>query len=223
MLKVDTVSVMFGDTCILKDFSLEVRAGELVAVVGHNGAGKSTLFNVIAGATIPQSGTIWLDGEDITQTLESERALVISRLVQDVTLGSVGQMTVAENLCLASLKGKRVTLRAPNRRFIRELAQDILKPFCLGLEDKLDVPMAYLSGGQRQIIAFIMATLVKPKLLLLDEPTAALDPQSALRLLNFVNEYVKNHGIAALVITHDHAIARDFGTSHVELRRSALE
>src|SRR5688572_6685172 len=183
MLKLNNISVSFRNNQILTDVCLEVQPGEILSIIGHNGAGKSTLFGVIAGSIAATSGSVHLDGEDITTMTQSQRALFVGRLMQDVVTGSVSGMTVRENLCLATLKGRRATLRPAKQSFPNDVVEQILKPLNLNLENQLDIPIERLSGGQRQIIAFVMAILVKPSVLLLDEPTAALDPLSSQRLL----------------------------------------
>jgi putative ABC transport system ATP-binding protein len=217
MLTLDNIYVNYGDRVVLSNFTLAADAGEITCLLGHNGAGKSTVFGVVAGIVVPQSGNVELSGESIAHLCEAERALMIGRLMQDVSVGSVGSMTMAENLCLATLKGRRATLATPKRELIADVVEQILVPLKLGLEKLLDVPMHKLSGGQRQIVAFVMAILVKPKLLLLDEPTAALDPESAQCLLRFVRAYVECHNIPALLITHDEAVAA-FAVKRITLR-----
>jgi putative ABC transport system ATP-binding protein len=211
MLKLENIHVSFGNLEVLAGLNCHLNAGDFVAIMGCNGAGKSTLFDVIAGTTKPDRGRILLDGEDITEWSETQRAPLIGRLFQNTRLASVSTLTVRENLALATLKGRSAGLRHGLSHFPEKVIDKILRPLNLRLEELLDRPMGTLSGGQRQIVSFIMATLVPPRILLLDEPTAALDPKSATELLLFAKEFVREHGIPTVMITHDPEIARHTG------------
>lgn len=178
-------------------------------LMGANGAGKTTLFDLIAGKTLPDEGRISLDGLDVTKMQERQRACLIGRLFQNPAAGSCPNLTVRENLALAAIKDRQAGFRSGVRAFPAEAADEMLRP--LNLDSLLDLPMGALSGGQRQFIAFAMAVLTPPTLLLLDEPTAALDPRSASTLLTFAHQYVKKHAIPTLMITHDVAFANQYG------------
>ncbi len=211
MLKLENISVSFGPLDVLKNLSCEVRQGDFIVVVGANGAGKSTFFDIIAGKTKPTRGKIELEGIDITQTTEIERAILVTRLFQNTHLNSVGSMTVAQNLALALYSRKKASLAHGMKDMPIEKARELLKPLNINTELYLDKPMGSLSGGQRQLIAFVMSTLHIPQILLLDEPTAALDPNAATKLLQFASTFIKQHKITTLMITHDPHIALSMG------------
>jgi putative ABC transport system ATP-binding protein len=211
MLKLENISVSFGSLNVLKDLSCHVQNGDFIVVVGANGAGKSTFFDVIAGKTKPTKGKIELEGVDITQTTEIERANLVTRLFQNTHLNSVGSMTVAQNLALALYSRKKASLVNGMQDMPIQKARELLKPLNINAESYVDKPMNSLSGGQRQLIAFVMSTLHIPQILLLDEPTAALDPQAATKLLQFASSFIKQHKITTLMITHDPHIALSMG------------
>ncbi len=210
MLTLKHIDVWLSQNHILEDLSCEVTEGDFVVIVGANGAGKSTFFNTIAGKTIPQNGTIELEGTDITMLSEQQRAGMITRLFQSTQLNSVGSLTVAQNLALAHYSRRRARLVDGMQVLPQELAERIIGE--LGIHPSLlEKPMHALSGGQRQLIAFVMATRHIPKVLLLDEPTAALDPQAATRLLQYSTQFIRQHQITTLLITHDPHIALSIG------------
>jgi len=211
MLEIEDVHLSFSRLKVLDALSCQLCRGDFVAVMGANGAGKSTLFDVIAGKILPDQGRVALGGEDITGWSELQRAPLIGRLFQNTRLASVDALTVRENLSLASLKDRLATLAHGVRSFPEHIIDRMLRPLNLRLEQLLDTPMGLLSGGQRQIVSFIMATLVPPRILLLDEPTAALDPRSTIALLDFAKAFVQEHKIPTLMITHDREIARYIG------------
>lgn len=202
-----TVTVNQGTTeerNILNHVNLQIQAGEFVTVLGSNGAGKSTLLNVIAGTLKLTSGEIWLGGENVTHLNDLQRTKTLARVFQDPKLGTAPRMTVAENLLLAQKRGKRRGLR--NRGLTTEkkveLAQ-ITESMGNGLSHRLDVPTGKLSGGQRQALSFLMATQVRPDVLLLDEHTAALDPKTSEQLMTLTNEKIREAKLTAMMITHD--------------------
>jgi putative ABC transport system ATP-binding protein len=211
MLKLENIHVSFGQLNVLKNLSCTVEAGDFVVIVGTNGAGKSTLFDVIAGKTIPNSGNVILDNQNVTQKNELERATLITRLFQNTHLNSVGSMTVAQNLAMALYSRRKVGLAHGMSSMSHEQAKKLLSPLDIDVDAYLDKPMRSLSGGQRQLIAFIMSTLHIPKILLLDEPTAALDPKAATKLLQFASQFIKKHNVTAMMITHDPHIALAMG------------
>ncbi len=210
MLKLKNVDVWFGDNHILKNLSCDVEQGDFVVIVGANGAGKSTFFNSIAGKEKPNKGTIELDGSDITYLSEQQRAGMITRLFQNTRLNSVGSLTVAQNLAMAHYSRRHVRFVDGMSAMPRDRAEKLIKD--IGMDPSiLDKPMNALSGGQRQLIAFVMSTQHIPKVLLLDEPTAALDPQAATKLLQYAARFIKQHAITSLLITHDPHIALSIG------------
>ena len=210
MIRLENISVTINGKSILNTISCEIYPGDFIIIVGPNGAGKSTLFDVLSGKRQPDSGKIMLDGKDITHLDEKQRAPLISRLFKNPQLNGVASMTVAQNLSISSYKGNNVSLRNGMHRFPHHLTAELEK---LNLSSKklLSTPMGNLSGGQRQILAFLMATIHPPTLFMLDEPTAALDPQAATKLLQFANRFIKKHKITTLLITHDPQLALTIG------------
>jgi len=203
MLRISQIMVLMQGQKIIHDMTASAQAGEFISIIGPNGAGKSTLLRVLQGLVVPEGGTVMLDEHNMLTISGHERALLISTLSQDTTVGSVAQMTVEENLALALYKGKRLGF-ADGRRVLQK--SEVYET-CLRLFAKKDIFKEYvynLSGGQRQMLAFVMATAIPPRLLLLDEPAAALDSASANRMLSFVQEFVKAHGIITLMVTHDY-------------------
>ncbi|HAQ41006.1 MAG TPA: ABC transporter ATP-binding protein [Clostridiales bacterium] len=217
MLKIESVSKVFNRNTLdehraLDNLSLNVSEGEFVTIIGGNGAGKSTMFNAIAGTMLCDSGNIELDGQDITYMQEHSRASLIGRIFQDPMKGTAPNLTVGENLIVAYMRSiKKNVLRMPSKKeksYIREH----LAALNLGLEDRMNTKIGLLSGGQRQAVTLVMATLIKPKLLLLDEHTAALDPLSAKSVLDLTNKIVSENNITTLMITHNITSALDLGT-----------
>ena len=207
MLELKAVSVIFNQGTSLEkraldEVSVHIPEGQFVTVLGSNGAGKSTFFNVITGAAPAAGGTIVLDGQDITAQKEHVRSRSIGRLFQNPEHGTAPHLTVEENLALAYSRS-----RGPFSRAIRKeeqaLFREKLKTLDMGLEDRLKTPIGLLSGGQRQAVALMMAVLNPPKLLLLDEHTAALDPKSARKILEITNDLVRREHMTALMITHN--------------------
>lgn len=191
---------------------LHLEAGDFVTVLGSNGAGKSTLFGAIAGSFRPDTGTVVLDGQDITNMPDYRRSKCIGRLFQDPLRGTAPSMTIAENLALAYLRAGHgrspfSTITKKDRAEFR----DRLAALELGLEDRMNHPVGLLSGGQRQALTLLMATLQKPKLLLLDEHTAALDPKTAAKVLEISNKIVQENHLTTLMITHNMRDAIRYG------------
>ncbi len=187
----------------LDGLDLAVDRGDFIVVIGSNGAGKSTLLNTIAGAIEPDTGTLTLDGRDITRLPAHRRAGMIARVFQDPMIGTAAAMTIEENLALAERRGKghgfAFNLNAANRRRYREL----LAGLELGMENRLSTPVAQLSGGQRQALSLVMASLSKPALLLLDEHTAALDPRTADLVMAMTRRLVAEQALTTLMVTHN--------------------
>lgn len=207
MLELKDVSVIFNQGTSLEkraldEVSVHIPEGQFVTVLGSNGAGKSTFFNVITGAAPAAEGTIVLDGQDITTQKEHVRSRSIGRLFQNPEHGTAPHLTVEENLALAYSRSRGPFSRAI-RREEQELFREKLKTLDMGLEDRLKTPIGLLSGGQRQAVALMMAVLNPPKLLLLDEHTAALDPKSARKILEITNDLVRREHMTALMITHN--------------------
>lgn len=228
MLKLQDISVTFSPGTVnartaLDHVSLELREGDFVTVIGSNGAGKSTLMNVIAGNFLPDHGTITLDGQDVTFEPDYKRSRSIGRMFQDPLKGTAPHMTIEENLSLAFLRsGKKVSpfsrITGKDRAFFREE----LAKLNLGLEDRLDQPVGLLSGGQRQALTLLMATLVPPKLLLLDEHTAALDPATAEKVLSLTEQIVAKNHTTCLMITHHIPTALSMGNRTLMMDRGHI-
>ncbi len=210
MIKFENVSVTIDNKQILKNITCSINSGDFIVIVGPNGAGKSTFFDMISGKRIATSGKIFLDNTDITHLNEQHRAIFISRLFQNPQLNGVASMTVAQNLALSNYKGKTVSLCNGMSTFPAHLTVELEK-LNLGSSKILHTPMKDLSGGQRQLLAFIMATILPPRLFMLDEPTAALDPQSATKLLQFAIKFINEHKLTTLLITHDPELALTIG------------
>ncbi len=183
--------------------SLTLEDGDFVTVIGGNGAGKSTLLNLVAGVYTVDRGTISIDGQDVTRLPEHKRAQFIGRVFQDPMMGTASTMQIEENLALAARRGQSRSLRAGITKAEREQYRELLKILDLGLEDRLTSKVGLLSGGQRQALTLLMATLKKPKLLLLDEHTAALDPKTAAKVLETTEKIVQRDKLTTLMITHN--------------------
>ncbi|OEJ16035.1 ABC transporter ATP-binding protein [Brachyspira hampsonii] len=195
----------------IKGVNLKLNDGDFVTVIGGNGAGKSTLLNLIAGVYEVDYGTISVDGVDITDKKEYARAGLFGRVFQDPMVGTASNMGIEENLALAKRKGKRRTLRWGITHAEREEYVEKLKRLDLGLETRLQSKVGLLSGGQRQALTLLMATLKKPRLLLLDEHTAALDPKTAKRVLELTEEIIREDKLTAFMVTHNIKDAIHYG------------
>ena len=208
MLEVRSVHKRFlagtvNEVVALRDLSLRLAAGEWVTVVGSNGAGKSTLLNVLAGVVRPDAGQVILDGRDVTGQAEHERANLVGRVFQNPLDGTAASMTVEENLALAALRGKRHGLRTGVTDTLRADVRGQLAALGLGLEQRLKSEVGRLSGGQRQAVTLLMATLARPRLLLLDEHTANLDPATATEIDRLTARLIGAHHLTALMVTHN--------------------
>lgn len=208
MLKIEHVSKTFNLGTInekkaLIDINLQLDDGDFVTVIGGNGAGKSTLMNMIAGVYPIDCGHIKLDDKDISLYPEYKRAGLIGRVFQDPMMGTAANMQIEENMAIAARRGKTPTLRWSAPVAQREFFREQLKTLNLGLEDRLESKVGLLSGGQRQALTLLMATLVEPKLLLLDEHTAALDPKTAAQVLSLTTDIVHKRNLTTLMITHN--------------------
>lgn len=206
----------------LDHVSFHVEEGDFISVLGTNGAGKSTLLNVISGSLPNDSGSIVLDGEDISAYPEYKRAKKIGRLFQDPLKGTAPNMTIEENLGLAYSRGKRTTLSRAIKKGDRKFFIEKLKELNLGLEERITTNVGLLSGGQRQALTLLMATIVTPKLLLLDEHTAALDPKTATQVMDITDKIVKEHHITTLMITHNMRQALEYGNKTIILNEGKI-
>ena len=224
MLKLNHISKTFAPGTVnekraLNDLTLHLAPGDFVTVIGSNGAGKSTMFNAIAGTFQPDSGSVILDGKDITRLPDYKRSKFIGRMFQDPLKGTAPNMTIEENLALAYLRASNARspfsmVTAAERREFREK----LSQLGLGLEDRMNTVVGLLSGGQRQALTLLMATLVTPKLLLLDEHTAALDPATAEKVLELTKQIVAQHSITCLMVTHNVQSALQLGNRTIMMK-----
>ncbi|MFW5995643.1 MAG: ABC transporter ATP-binding protein [Halanaerobiaceae bacterium] len=208
MLELKDVTKIFhintaSENCALKSVNLKVKQGDYITIVGSNGAGKSSLLNCIAGVYSLTRGKIILEGEMISGLPEYMRATFIGRVFQDPLLGTSPEMTIEENLSLALIKNKRPTLARGLNRQNRNKMKTELEKIGLGLENRLDAKVKLLSGGQRQALTLLMATMVNPQLLLLDEHTAALDPATAIKIKELTRQLIRENEITTLMVTHD--------------------
>ena len=216
MLKIENVTKTFNPGTVnekvaLKNLNLHLQEGDFVTVIGGNGAGKSTMLNAVAGVWGVDSGTITIGGNNVTNLPEYKRAKFIGRVFQDPMMGTAATMQIEENLALAARRGKPRTLRAGITRAEREQYVEQLKILDLGLEDRLTAKVGLLSGGQRQALTLLMATLQKPQLLLLDEHTAALDPKTAAKVLEATQRIVEKDRLTTMMITHNMRDAIAYG------------
>ena len=203
----------------LSHVSLDVKDGDFISIIGANGAGKSTLFNAICGSFLTDSGRIILDGEDITFTPDHRRAKSIGRLFQDPLRGSAPGMSIEENLALAAGHGGWLSKisKADKQAF-----RDRLSLLGMGLEDRMRQPVGLLSGGQRQALTLLMSTFNPPKLLLLDEHTAALDPATSEKVLELTKKIVEENGLTCLMVTHNMQSALDLGNRTIMMHRGSI-
>ena len=216
MLEIKNVSKTFNPGTVnaktaLNGLNLTLHDGDFVTVIGGNGAGKSTMLNAVAGTITVDTGSIVLDGKDLTRMPEFKRASYLGRVFQDPMMGTAATMQIEENLAMADRRGKRRTLRPGITNADRERYMEQLKILDLGLEDRMTAKVGLLSGGQRQALTLLMATLQKPELLLLDEHTAALDPKTAAKVLEATRRIVERNHLTTMMITHNMRDAIAYG------------
>jgi len=216
MLELRDVSLSFNRGSVnqkeaLRDVSVSFRQGDFTTIIGSNGAGKSTLLNIIAGVFLPDSGNVFVEEHDITTWTDYRRARFLGRVFQDPMKGTASNMTIEENLAMACRRGKKRGLKWGITNKERELYRVLLKTLGLGLEDRLKTKAGLLSGGQRQALTLIMASLVEPKALLLDEHTAALDPKTAMRVMELTEEIIGKYNMTTIMVTHNMKDAIHYG------------
>lgn len=227
MLKLSHVKKTFNKGTVtekraLTDVDLTLNDGDFVTVIGGNGAGKSTLLNMIAGVYPLDSGVIELDGTDISRLSESQRAKYLGRVFQDPMRGTAADMQIAENLALAKRRGQRRGLSWGVTKAEKDEYVELLKRLDLGLDTRLNAKVGLLSGGQRQALTLLMATLTKPRLLLLDEHTAALDPATAAKVLELSDKIIQEHHLTAMMITHNMTDAIRHGNRLIMMDRGRI-
>ena len=216
MLKLENVTKVFlrntpDEVTALSDINLTIDEGDFITIIGSNGAGKSTLLQAITGFVSIDCGTIELMGKDISKTPPHQRAKYMGRIAQDPGASVCGVMTIEENLAMAALRGQRRGLRVAVTSKNRFRFRDVLRDLGLGLETRLSARVATLSGGQRQALALLMATLAKPELLLLDEHIASLDPKTAEQVMQLTHDLVTKHSLTTLMVTHNMSEAIRWG------------
>ncbi len=227
MLKISNVTKTFNPGTItekkaLLGIDLELNDGDFVTVIGGNGAGKSTLLNLIAGVHTCDTGKIELNGTDLTNMSEYRRAKYLGRVFQDPMMGTAANMEIEENLAMAFRRGKRRTLAWGIKNNERELYREKLALLDLGLEDRMKSKVGLLSGGQRQALTLLMATLQKPQLLLLDEHTAALDPKTAARVLELTSQFVEQDHLTTFMVTHNMRHAIQYGNRLIMMMKGRI-
>jgi putative ABC transport system ATP-binding protein len=206
----------------LRQIDLHLPPGDFVSVIGSNGAGKSTLLNAVAGVYPVTTGQIIIDGQDVTNWPEHKRAAFVGRVFQDPLTGTAASMTIEQNLALALKRGQKRTLRTGVTEERRQQFREVLSHLELGLENRLDTRVNLLSGGQRQTITLTMATLVRPKILLLDEHTAALDPATAHKIVELTNKIIGEDQLTTLMVTHNMHQALHMGTRTLMMHQGQI-
>lgn len=227
MLELRNISKTFNPGTItekraLSDLSLHLNPGDFVTVIGGNGAGKSTMLNAVAGVFNVDVGSILIDGVNVTRLPEHKRAAMLGRVFQDPMIGTAATMNIEENLALAYRRGQRRTLRWGIKPKEREEYRNLLAMLGLGLEDRMTSKVGLLSGGQRQALTLLMATLKQPKLLLLDEHTAALDPKTAANVLGLTQKIIAENHLTALMITHNMKDALQYGNRTIMMHEGTV-
>ena len=201
----------------LKDVSLSIIPGEFVVIVGSNGSGKSTLLNVLAGTIRASAGSVVFDKQDVTAWPEYMRSRLVSRVFQDPMKGTAPELTVLDNLRLAALRTQPKTLRYGTTKAFEQQVKTEVASLQLGLEEKLNQPIGMLSGGQRQALTLLMATMDMSKLLLLDEPVAALDPRTSETIMHLAQRIITTHQLTAVMVTHSLKHASEYGTRIIHM------
>jgi len=228
MIRLERVTKTFSKGTIdekvaINEMSLHVRKGDFVTVIGSNGAGKTTFLNLISGTFRPDEGDIFIDASKVTHLPEHRRAKYLGRIFQDPLMGTAASMTIEENLAMADLRGKHRGLRWGVTKSLREHYRHILSVLDLGLETRLKDTVSLLSGGQRQSLTLLMVTLSLPKLLLLDEHTAALDPKTAERVIGLTKKIVEKNNLTTIMVTHNMLQAIKYGDRMIMLHEGRVQ
>ena len=227
MLEVKNITKIYNpgeitEVCVFRDFSLKVEEGEFISIVGSNGSGKTSLLNIICGSIGLEAGEIIINGQNVTHEKEYSRYRRIGRVYQNPALGTSPGLTMLENLSLADNKGKHFNLTRGVNRQRRDFYREQLSTLDLGLEDKLDVKLGALSGGQRQAVALLMATLTPIDFLILDEHTAALDPKTAEIIMELTDRVVREKKLTAIMVTHNLRYAVEYGSRLLMMDRGQV-
>ncbi|MEA4814616.1 MAG: ATP-binding cassette domain-containing protein [Oscillospiraceae bacterium] len=227
MLELEHITKIYNpgsvtEQCLFSDFNLTVKDGEFVSVVGSNGSGKTSMLNIVCGSIPIQSGRVLIGGKDITKMKEYRRYMKMGRVYQNPALGTCPNMTILENMALADNKGKSFGLGAGVDKKRRDFYISQLETLGLGLEDKMNVRVGSLSGGQRQAVAMLMATMTPLDFLILDEHTAALDPKTADKIMRFTDEIVRSKKLTAIMVTHNLRYAVEYGDRLLMMDRGKI-
>lgn len=227
MLKITNLYKTFNPNTVnekraLSGLNLTLDKGDFVTVIGGNGAGKSTMLNAISGVWKPDYGTVEIDGVNVTNMPAYKRASFLCRVFQDPMKGTAPDMEIAENLAIAARRGKKRRLVWGIARGEKDSYRELLSQLDLGLENRLSTKVGLLSGGQRQAVTLLMATLIKPKLLLLDEHTAALDPKTAAKVLEITDKLVRENGLTTLMVTHNMNDAITYGNRLIMMHEGRI-
>lgn len=227
MIELKKINVIFNKSSnlenhVLKDLDLKVEEGEFVTIIGGNGAGKSTLMNLMSGDVMPNTGSVLIDNLDVTHIPTENRSGLIARVFQDPMIGTCADLTIEENMSMAFMRGKKRGISQSITKDLRYFFSEKLSPLDMGLEDRLDNKVSGLSGGQRQALSLIMATIEGSKLLLLDEHTAALDPKIAKLIMEITAKLVKQNKLTALMITHSMHQALHYGNRTLMMQNGRI-
>ena len=227
MITLSNINLTFAPSTIrekkaLRNISLQINEGDFITVIGSNGAGKSTLLNTISGEYIPDSGRIQIDDEDVTRINAAGRSKDVARVFQDPLAGTCGDLTIMENMALAQRRGQSRGLSRALKKHALQLYQEALQKLELGLESRLETAMAMLSGGQRQAVSLLMATLSPLKILLLDEHTSALDPKTAAFVMDLTDKIIREQNLTALMVTHSLPQALKYGNRTIMLHEGQI-
>lgn len=227
MINLQSISKTFNkgtpnENSVFNDFDLRIAKGDFIVVVGSNGSGKSTLLNLLAGSVRPDEGTITLDGKDISSLKEAQRGRYVARIFQNPLTGTAPDLNILENFRLAALRTQSKKWTIGTGQSFRSAVKEKVKTLNLGLEEKLDLPMGVLSGGQRQALTLLMATMDDLNILLLDEPAAALDPATARLVMDLADQMIKDQGLTALLVTHHMPDVVRYGNRLLHLDRGKI-
>jgi putative ABC transport system ATP-binding protein len=227
MISLENISKVFNrgevnEVTALKNISLVINEGDFVVIVGANGSGKTTLLNIVSGAEKVSSGKVVFDGADVTRFAEYKRSRWIARVFQNPYTGTASDLSILDNFRLAALRTRSKKLTIGINTSFKKKVKDTIAKLGMGLENKIDQMMGGLSGGQRQALTMLMSVMDDAKILLLDEPTAALDPKSASLILELANELIKEYHLTALYITHNLKDAQQYGTRLIQFREGTI-
>ncbi|HRH65039.1 MAG TPA: ATP-binding cassette domain-containing protein [Bacteroidia bacterium] len=206
----------------LEPLNLKIMDGEFVVLIGSNGSGKSTLFNLLAGSTQPDKGQILINKTDISHLPEHQRCLYLSRIFQDPLSGTASELSILDNFRLAALRTRKKTLKIGTSQIFRKIIKDRIAGLNLGLESKIDQPVGTLSGGQRQALTLLMAVMDSSQILLMDEPTAALDPGTSRVIMEIAGRIIREEGLTAILITHQVKDVLRYGDRLIQMKEGKI-